>query len=91
MIATSPFGITNQQVTVVGLGGEGVLRTYGREAQAWEVIQEALAGGISYFDSARVYSDSEVYYGSVWGSNPGDADQGFFKPANPQAEIKREH
>ena len=70
MITTSSFGITNQQVTVVGLGGEGVLRTYGREAQALEVIQEALAGGISYFDSARAYSDSEVYYGSVWGSNP---------------------
>ena len=70
MLATSPFGITDQQVTVVGLGGEGILRTYGQKAQALEVIQEALAGGIAYFDSARVYSDSEVYYGSVWGSNP---------------------
>ena len=70
MLAKSAFGITNQQVTVVGLGGEGILRTYGRKAQSLEVIQEALAGGISYFDSARVYSDSEVYYGTVWGSNP---------------------
>ena len=49
MLAKSAFGITNQQVTVVGLGGEGVLRTYGRKSQSLEVIQEALAGGISYF------------------------------------------
>ena len=26
--------------------------------------------GISYFDSARVYSDSELYYGSVWREFP---------------------
>jgi aryl-alcohol dehydrogenase-like predicted oxidoreductase len=52
---------------VVGLGGEGVLRTFGRRDQATEVIHEALGRGIKYFDSARVYSDSEIYYGSVWG------------------------
>lgn len=66
MLSTTSFGITNQQVTVVGLGGEGVLRTFGRRDQAAEVIHEALDRGIKYFDSARVYSDSEVYYGSVW-------------------------
>jgi aryl-alcohol dehydrogenase-like predicted oxidoreductase len=67
VLSTTSFGITNQQVTVVGLGGEGVLRTFGRRDQAAEVIHEALNRGIKYFDSARVYSDSEVYYGSVWG------------------------
>lgn len=66
MLSTTSFGITNQQVTVVGLGGEGVLRTFGRRDQAAEVIHEALDRGIKYFDSASVYSDSEVYYGSVW-------------------------
>lgn len=67
MLSTTNFGSTNQQVTVVGLGGEGALRTFGRRTQAAEVIHEALERGITYFDSARVYSDSEVYYGSVWG------------------------
>ncbi|MFC1813199.1 aldo/keto reductase [Thermodesulfobacteriota bacterium] len=50
----------------VGLGGEGVLRTHGLTAKAREVIQAAIDNGISYFDSARVYNDSEVYYGSMW-------------------------
>ena len=50
----------------VGLGGEGVLRTHGLTAKAREVIQTAIDNGIAYFDSARVYNDSEVYYGSMW-------------------------
>jgi aryl-alcohol dehydrogenase-like predicted oxidoreductase len=65
-IKTSLFGRTDQKPTVVGLGGEGVLRTYGRLAEARKVIREAIAQGVTYFDSARVYADSEVYYGSVW-------------------------
>lgn len=65
-IATGIFGQTGRQVTRVGLGGEGILRTCGQMAQARGVIGEAIAQGITYFDSARVYSDSEVYYGSVW-------------------------
>ncbi|MBI2877578.1 MAG: aldo/keto reductase, partial [Candidatus Tectomicrobia bacterium] len=69
-IATNIFGQTGPQVTRVGLGGEGVLRTYGRTVPAREVIHEALHQGITYFDSARVYSDSEVYYGSVWRESP---------------------
>ncbi len=50
----------------VGLGGEGALRTHGLTAKAREIIQTAIDNGISYFDSARVYNDSEVYYGSIW-------------------------
>lgn len=64
------FGFTNQQVTVVGLGGEGVLRTYGKTDQALEVIQEAVAQGITYFDSGRVYAESELYYGAFWKKTP---------------------
>ena len=64
------FGATPQPVTRVGLGGEGVLRTNGRGAEAVEVIHAALDAGIGYFDSARVYADSELYYGSVWGADP---------------------
>ena len=69
-IQTNLFGHRDQRVTVVGLGGEGILRTYGRLAEARKVIQEAIAQGITYFDSARVYADSEVYYGSLWPELP---------------------
>jgi aryl-alcohol dehydrogenase-like predicted oxidoreductase len=54
----------------VGLGGEGVLRTHGRTAEARDVISEAIDQGIAYFDSAHVYADSELYYGSVWRERP---------------------
>lgn len=68
---TVPFGSGQRQVSIVGLGGEGVLRTFGRGAEARAVIRQALSQGIAYFDSARVYSDSEVYYGSVWQDDQG--------------------
>ena len=54
----------------VGLGGEGVLRTHSLNSKARDVILAAIDNGISYFDSARVYSDSELYYGSVWSELP---------------------
>lgn len=77
-IATKTFGQTGQRVTAVGLGGEGVLRTHGRTGDAREVILEAIGQGITYFDSAQVYADSELYYGSVWGELP-DVRQGIFQ------------
>jgi aryl-alcohol dehydrogenase-like predicted oxidoreductase len=61
----------------VGLGGEGVLRTAGRDAAATAVISEALDRGIRYFDSARAYADSELYHGKVWGERPGRRDAVF--------------
>ena len=64
------FGSTHQEVTRTGLGGEGVLRTHGRFQEACETIQEAIDQGINYFDCARVYADSELYYGYVWKENP---------------------
>ncbi len=70
VIATRVFGQTGQKVTMVGLGGEGILRTYGRVFQAREVIREAIGQGFTYFDSARAYADSEVYYGSIWRELP---------------------
>jgi aryl-alcohol dehydrogenase-like predicted oxidoreductase len=69
-IQTNPFGATGQTVTRVGLGGEGVLRTTGRFEEAGEVIEATCLQGITYFDSARVYSDSELYYGRKWKSDP---------------------
>ncbi len=58
------------QVTAVGLGGEGILRTSGRAPQAVKVIKEALAQGLAYFDSAPAYRDSELYLGTIWQENP---------------------
>jgi aryl-alcohol dehydrogenase-like predicted oxidoreductase len=70
MLKTVSFGSAGQQLSAVGLGGEGVLRTVGREAEARAVIREAVAQGITYFDSARAYADSELYYGSLWRHAP---------------------
>ncbi len=60
------FGKTGIEVTIAGLGGEGVLRTYGQDEAAREVIRDAVDQGIAYFDSARAYAGSENYYGLVW-------------------------
>jgi len=67
---TIQIGRSGREISVVGLGGEGVLRTYDRDREAQSVIHEALHQGITYCDCARVYSDSELYYGEVWKSNP---------------------
>ncbi len=67
---TTQLGRIGREVSVVGLGGEGVLRTYNRDKEAQDVIREALRHGITYCDCARVYSDSERYYGSVWQTDP---------------------
>ncbi len=69
-IPTNRFGTNGPEVTRVGLGGEGVLRTVKKGQQAGEVIRTALNQGIAYFDSARAYSDSELYYGTVWPEEP---------------------
>ncbi|MDF0591475.1 aldo/keto reductase [Candidatus Methanocrinis natronophilus] len=76
-ILTRPFGGTGREVTVVGLGGEGILRTYGEEARAAEVIEEAAAQGIGYFDTAPAYSGSEGYYGTFWRSHQKDRSSIF--------------
>lgn len=65
-ISTRLFGRTGPSVTRVGLGGEGVLRTYAQSIEAGKVIEEALATGINYFDSAKAYAGSQEYYGSFW-------------------------
>jgi aryl-alcohol dehydrogenase-like predicted oxidoreductase len=69
-IPTRLFAADGPAVTAVGLGGEGILRTTGFGIEAEEVIRAALAAGIGAFDSARVYADSERYYGAVWGADP---------------------
>jgi predicted aldo/keto reductase-like oxidoreductase len=57
------LGKTGADVTIFGLGGEGVLRTTGYEREAYDLINRAIDLGINYFESARAYSGSESYYG----------------------------
>jgi len=42
MIPKRRLGKTNVDVTILGLGGEGVLRTYGHEREAYELINRAI-------------------------------------------------
>ena len=60
-----PFGKTGVEITILGLGGEGILRTFGQEKEAVALIQRAIDLGITYFESARAYSGSESYYGEA--------------------------
>lgn len=66
-LPVATLGKTGEAVTRLGLGGEGVLRTFGREADAIPLIQRALDLGITYYDCARAYSGSEEYYGMALG------------------------
>jgi aryl-alcohol dehydrogenase-like predicted oxidoreductase len=59
------LGKTGVEVTMLGLGGEGILRTYGHEKEAHALINRALDLDINYFESARAYSGSEAYYGKA--------------------------
>lgn len=65
-IKARPLGNTGVTPTRVGLGGEGILRTFGKSTAAKAVIDEAVRQGINYFDSARAYAGSEGYYGAYW-------------------------
>jgi aryl-alcohol dehydrogenase-like predicted oxidoreductase len=71
-LPTRLLGRTGAQVSALGLGGEGVLRTFARDEQARAVIEAALAENITYFDSARAYAGSEQYYGAALGRRRDD-------------------
>ena len=60
-----PLGRTGVNATILGLGGEGVLRTFGYEREAQAMIEAALDAGINYFETARAYSGSETYLGKA--------------------------
>jgi predicted aldo/keto reductase-like oxidoreductase len=64
-LAKRILGKTGAEVTVLGLGGEGVLRTFGYEREAYALINRALDMGVNYCESARAYSGSESYYGKA--------------------------
>jgi aryl-alcohol dehydrogenase-like predicted oxidoreductase len=87
-IRTRTFGRDGPSITAVGLGGEGILRTYGQTEDATAVIREALEQGITYFDSARAYAGSQEYYGTVWARHPELRDRVF--QASKSASRDRE-
>src|SRR3954467_12705755 len=66
-IPTRTLGKTGRAVTLFGLGGEGVLRTFGRDRGAAAVITRALDQGVTYCDTAPAYSGSIDYYGATLG------------------------
>lgn len=66
-IPTRPLGRTGHDVTIFGLGGEGILRTHGEMARAVPVITRALDLGVTYFDTAPAYASSRDYYGAALG------------------------
>jgi aryl-alcohol dehydrogenase-like predicted oxidoreductase len=59
------LGNTGAEVTILGLGGEGILRTRGNDREAYALINRALDLGVSYCESARAYDGSESYYGKA--------------------------
>ena len=65
------LGRTGCDVTQFALGGEGVLRTHGRMAEAVAVIQRALDNGVTYCDTAPAYASSLDYYGAALGERRG--------------------
>ena len=72
MIPKRTLGNTGVKVSCIGLGGEGVLRTHGRQKEARAVIERALELGINYLESARAYAGSEGYYGLSLGDKRKD-------------------
>jgi aryl-alcohol dehydrogenase-like predicted oxidoreductase len=64
-LPTRLLGSTGREVSALGLGGEGVLRTFGREREATALVNQALDLGITYCESARAYAGSERYYGAA--------------------------
>jgi len=87
-ITKRAFGKTGVEVTCVGLGGEGILRTFGQEKVAEAVICEAITRGITYFDSANAYAGSEGYYGLVWPKQPEDRKRVFQASKSAQRERR---
>jgi aryl-alcohol dehydrogenase-like predicted oxidoreductase len=57
------LGRTGFEPSILGLGGEGILRTFGYEERAYRLINRAIDLGINYFESAKAYYGSESYYG----------------------------
>jgi aryl-alcohol dehydrogenase-like predicted oxidoreductase len=67
-VAARTLGSTGLAVEAVSLGGEGILRTHGREREAVAMLHEALRAGVRYCDTAPAYDESQEYYGAAFRS-----------------------
>ena len=72
------LGNTGIEVEPVSLGGEGILRTTGRSAEAVPMILEALRLGVRYCDTAPAYQQSQDYYGAALRAAGAAARNGVF-------------
>ena len=81
-IPENKFG--NKRVTLVGLGGEGVLRTHGRETEAEKVVTEAL-GQTSPISTAPVSTPTASCTTAGSGGATRKSAPPFSRPANPPA------
>src|SRR5205823_6419570 len=70
-LPSRPLGRIGKEVSILGLGGEGILRTHGETARAIRVIHRALDLGITYCDTAPAYASSRDYYGAALGERRG--------------------
>ena len=66
-IPCRPLGQTGCNVTQFALGGEGVLRTHGRMAEAVAVIHRALDHRGNLLRHSPAYASSLDYYGAALG------------------------
>jgi len=66
-IPRRPLGRTGHDATLFALGGEGVLRTFGRDREAAAIIHRALDLGVNYCDTSPAYAGSVDYYGASLG------------------------
>ncbi len=57
------LGRTGLNVSVIGMGGIPVQRIDAQEAVS--IIEEAIAQGVNFIDTARAYTDSEIKFGQV--------------------------
>ncbi|MDD1717938.1 MAG: aldo/keto reductase [Methanoregulaceae archaeon] len=71
----------------VGLGGEGVLRTHGREREALALLEAAYESGMRYYDAAPAYAESELYQGRFWTGHPERKDATFQASKSAQRDA----
>jgi aryl-alcohol dehydrogenase-like predicted oxidoreductase len=72
----------------IGLGGEGVLRTEGREQETQKMLEAAYEGGIRYFDSDLLTRTVKRYYGRFWDQHPDWKTLAFQTSKSAQRDAK---
>ena len=59
------FGKTGFEVTTLGLGGQASLQWTPADVDPVPIILKAFKMGVNYFDTSRVYGDSEKIFGEI--------------------------